>query len=202
MSAICRLSINSGYLLSVDDRIISNYNTAMNNKLDPETLKIPAYMRKKMIVSQTRQKLILTALDRKQAKLPPNSTVAVAPFKRRAISKTPRSAGRTFPAPSYPQAPEIRAATQDPLFESEKSFPQIGRITHYLDKINVAIIMLNAPLKTGELVMIEGEGELFVQEVEEMQIDRSPVAKAKIGSHIGLKVRCGAKVDGAVYRLS
>ena len=168
-----------------------------------------------MIVSQARQKLILTALDRKQAHLPPNSRVAMAqvkmaPVKRTAISKTPRTVNRFSAAPSFVRTPmrttlrtpKIGIQSQTAIFESEKSFPQIGHITHYLDKISVAIIMLSAPLKTGDQIIIEGDGELFIQKVEEMQIDRNPVNKAKKGAHIGLKVSREAKVNGAIYKLS
>ena len=193
----------------------------MNNKLDPETLKIPAYMRKKMIVSQSRQKLILTALDRKQAHLPPGSTVATAPFRRQAlsktapvkpaISKTPRTVGgfspssfARVPAPAltFASSSAIGGYARPSVFQSGKSFPQTGNITHYLDKIGVAIIMLNAPLKNGDHIIVEGVDELFIQKVEEMQIDRQPVNKAKKGAHIGLKVCNGAKVNGSVYKLS
>jgi len=159
-------------------------------------------MRKKMIVSQARQKLILTALDRKQANLPPNSRVAVAPIKRAVISKTPRTINKFSATPSFVRTSKIGIPSQVSIFESEKSFPQIGHITHYLDKISVAIIMLSAQLKAGDRIMIEGDGELFVQKVEEMQIERKPVTKAKKGSHIGLKVRCAAKVNSSVYKLS
>lgn len=38
---------------------------------DPETLKIPAFMRKRSLASRQRRPLILTALDRKRAGLPP-----------------------------------------------------------------------------------------------------------------------------------
>lgn len=197
----------------------------MNNKLDPETLKIPAYMRKKMIVSQSRQQLILTALDRKQAKLPHDSKVATAPFRRQAltktqsgrpspvkpvISKTPRTVGR-FPiqpsferpaGPSFATSSRLGGYAKSDMLKSGKSFPKTGNITHYLDKISVAIIMLEEPLKNGDLIIVEGEGELFIQKVEEMQIDRSPVDRAKKGAHIGLKVNGAAKVNGFVYKLS
>lgn len=43
---------------------------AMNR--DPETLKIPAFMRKRSISSRLKRPLILTALDRKKAGLPPD----------------------------------------------------------------------------------------------------------------------------------
>ncbi len=53
----------------------------MQNQNDPDQLKIPAFMRKKAIVSQAKQRLILTALDRKEAGLRPNSKKALAPVK-------------------------------------------------------------------------------------------------------------------------
>lgn len=53
----------------------------MNDHLDPEKLKIPAFLRNKAIVRQSKQKLILTALDRKQAGLDVHSRRALAPVK-------------------------------------------------------------------------------------------------------------------------
>ena len=50
--------------------------------IDPETLKIPAYLRKTAIYSQVKQQLILTALDRKQAGLPPGSKKPTAKMKK------------------------------------------------------------------------------------------------------------------------
>jgi hypothetical protein len=186
----------------------------MNNKLDAETLRIPAYMRKKMIVSQAKQKLILTALDRKEAGLKHDSTKPLAPAKK-SISSTPRRIGRTTSGGDMSAnrflAP-VSAAGSEPSgqlsFGMESSglrsgsFAKVGEITHYLDKISVAIIMLSAPLKIGETVLIEGDDEIFFQPVEEMQIDRKPVKKAKTGSHIGLKVDAPAAISGKVYKMS
>jgi len=168
----------------------------MNNKLDLETLKIPAYMRKKMIVSQSRQKLILTALDRKQAHLPHNSKVALARDKDTVVAPARRQT--LSPSPARISRSSMSGIVEMP----RKKFPQIGHVTHYLEKINVAIIMLSAALKQDDLILIEGENELFVQKVEEMQIDRQPVTKAKKGSHIGLKTCEPAIIEGKIYRIS
>jgi len=187
----------------------------MNNKLDPETLKIPAYMRKKMIVSQSRQKLILTALDRKDAGLKHDSTKALAPPKKQ-LSSTPRNIGRYTSTAGYaaqtarltpPRAQSFRSAAsvrqdadnQLSFGSANAPFAKIGEVTHYLEKIGVAIIMLSSSLKTGDSILIEGDDEIFPQVVEEMQIDRKPVKKAKSGSHIGLKVGFPAAVNGKVY---
>ncbi len=57
----------------------------MQNQNDPDRLKIPAFMRNKAIVSQVKQRLILTALDRKEAGLKHNSKKALAPIKSKSI---------------------------------------------------------------------------------------------------------------------
>jgi hypothetical protein len=179
----------------------------MNNKLDAETLRIPAYMRKKMIVSQAKQKLILTALDRKEAGLKHDSVKPLAPQKGK-LSPTPRAIGRTVtPKRNYPPVGKYApsgayAPTQLSFGEEAGPFMRIGEVTHYLDKIGVAIIMLSAPLKNGDRILVEGNGELFIQTVGEMQIDRKPVTKAKSGAHIGLKVQSPAMVNGRVYGMS
>ncbi len=168
------------------------------NNLDPETIRIPAYLRKNAIVSQAKQKLILTALDRKEAGLNPHSKRAVAPIKKatkgHTLSSTPRFLKRNY---ALPKSPFLQ---DEPLAET-KQLPQIGIITHYLDKINVAIIKLSAPLKNNDLIIIQGQECIFYQPVEEMQIDRNPVTKAAAGAHIGLKVSFPVAIEGKVYKL-
>jgi hypothetical protein len=189
-------------------------------------------MRKKAIVSQTRQKLILTALDRKDAGLSPNSQKALAPVKsnssvsrNNSLRKTTKSdsireagqkmnfartsrIGRNLFAPpvidaqSFENDQPAQLAIPSFALPKNKTFPLIGKVTDYLDRISVAIILLSAPLKENESVLIKGEDSIYVQQVDEMQIDRKPVAKAKKGSHIGLKVSRPAEVNGEVYRLN
>lgn len=155
--------------------------------IDPDTLRIPAYQRKTAIVSKAKQKLIMTALDRKEAGLPPGSKQPLAP--RRPISKTPRRIER-----------KIERQPVD-LPVRPKKIKQIGETTHYLDKINVAIIMLSKGVKIGDILLIEGPDYVFSQPIEEMQIERKDVQRAKKGSYIGLKVAYEAEVDGKVYKI-
>lgn len=200
----------------------------MNNNLDPETLKIPAYLRKKAIVHQDKQKLILTALDRKEARLKPNSKRALAPLPSRAPIKSKKYNSRSYlnrlertprPIPTYTQPSFEQPLFQEPVLQNEiqevhepryvpnfedengKSFSRIGEITHYLAKIQVAIIKLTASLKENDLILIEGENEITIQKVSEMQIDRQPVQNAPKGAHIGLKVSSAARVTGSVYKM-
>jgi len=68
---------------------------------------------------------------------------------------------------------------------------KIGKITHYYDKIGVAILKVtDSPLGIGETIKItdkDGE-EKFTQEVTSMQIEHQQVKKAKKGNEIGLKI--------------
>lgn len=64
----------------------------------------------------------------------------------------------------------------------------LGKVTHYYDRIGVAIVDLESPVKVGDMVKMQrGEQEL-VQVVSSMQIEHEPVLVAKKGDVIGMKV--------------
>ena len=209
----------------------------MAQRNDPETLKIPAYMRSKAIVKRDRQRLLWTAWDRKEAGVKPNCPRALGKVER------PASAGPVVPGrsrtvytqksntttakktPAYMQkptagytlqnrtpaflrqspAPKIETVQNETVLESPitpslpQKFPHAGETTHYLANINVAIIKTTLPIKIGDVLLIQGDGYVFTQPVNEIQIDRKPVKRARKGSHIGLKVSYEAAVNGSVH---
>ena len=210
--------------------------------IDPEKLKIPAFMRKKAIVRQSRQKLILTALDRKQAGLDVHSQRALAPLKpvkektysnishlaKKPIikkmrqtsfpaSQNPRSnffgndvqssfSNPLFPDPLIEAVQPARRSTQpqQPDYEPASGYAEIhpiGHITAYLEKIQVAIIKLEKPLREGDLIQITAAEMLFQQPVQSMQLNRKPIKLAKKGAEIGLKVSMEPQLNGAVYKV-
>ena len=65
----------------------------------------------------------------------------------------------------------------------------IGKITHYYDKIGVAIISLTDTLNVGDKIKLEGGKNEFEQEVTEMEVDHKKVISAKAGDVVGLKVK-------------
>ena len=69
--------------------------------------------------------------------------------------------------------------------EEEK---EIGTVSGYFGHVNVAAIKLSAPLTVGDRIRIKGSTTDFELDVEEIQIEREPVEKAKKGDHVGLKV--------------
>lgn len=77
----------------------------------------------------------------------------------------------------------------------------IGKITHYYDKIGVAIIELSGALKVGDKIKIEGGKNEFDQTIEEMQVDHKPVSAAQAGDAVGIKVKEKIREGALVLKL-
>jgi putative protease len=75
----------------------------------------------------------------------------------------------------------------------------IGKITHYYNKINVAIVELSATVKIGDKIHIKGHATDFEQTVSSMQIEHQNIETAKKGDVIGLKVDQKVKEGDLVY---
>jgi len=74
----------------------------------------------------------------------------------------------------------------------------IGKVTHFFDKIGVAVVELTGSLKAGDTIEIaKDEENAFQQVVTSMQVDHKPVEKAKKGDAIGMKVDNPVK-EGAI----
>lgn len=76
---------------------------------------------------------------------------------------------------------------------------QVGKVSHYYDKLGVAIINLSASLKVGDKIKFEGHGAQFEQTVDSMQIEHDAVEKAKKGDAVGVKVVKKVKEGTTAY---
>lgn len=70
--------------------------------------------------------------------------------------------------------------------ENEK---EIGRISHFFPKINVAVIELSDELNVGDKIRIKGSTTNFEQIVDSMQIEHENVDRANANQSVGLKVK-------------
>jgi translation elongation factor EF-1alpha len=75
----------------------------------------------------------------------------------------------------------------------------IGTITHYYDKIGVAVIDLQGLLKVGDTVHIFGRNTDFHQEVQSMQIEHMPIQEAGPGQEVAMKVVQRVRSRDKVY---
>jgi len=79
----------------------------------------------------------------------------------------------------------------------------VGEITHYYDKIGVAVVKLvSGDLKVGDKVKLtDSQGEEFEQEIKSMQIEHAKIEIAKKGDEFGLKVDKSVKDKSAVVKV-
>lgn len=79
---------------------------------------------------------------------------------------------------------------------------KVGEVTHYYDKIGVAIVELDGTLAVGDKVkFVRGGEDLFEQEVESMQIEHDKIESAKKGDVIGLETDEEVKEGAEVFKL-
>jgi len=77
----------------------------------------------------------------------------------------------------------------------------VGKITHYFDKIGVAVVEVLAPIKVGDQIKISGHGKGFTQEVTSMQIEHQQAQEAQKGQTVGMKVDQPVKEGDEIYRV-
>lgn len=78
---------------------------------------------------------------------------------------------------------------------------EIGRVTHYFNKIGVAAIELDKPIKVGDVIHIKGHTSDWKQEVLSMQVEHEEVQEAGPGDSVGLKVEGHAHEHDKVFKV-
>lgn len=80
---------------------------------------------------------------------------------------------------------------------------KVGKITHYLDKIGVAVLEINDnPVAVGDLIKITGRGNEFEQKVTSMEVEHQKIDRAEKGMDVGLKVDQPVKKGDQVYKVA
>lgn len=189
--------------------------------IDP--LKIPAYLRKKSFMKNTSASSYLrppkiSASSKPKIKIKrnpiitsPDPVVFEAPISKRVRRKSVASSSLPFPS-DLPKPKRIR---RKPMASSPLPFPSdlpktkrvkskaplvsVGSVTHYFQKINVAIVKLKVDLGVGVKLQMNGEAGPFNQKLKSMQIDRKDVVRASRGQEIGMKVSKKVSVGELVY---
>lgn len=78
-----------------------------------------------------------------------------------------------------------------------------GKITHYFDKIGVAVLVItDENIKVGDKIRIGEFGVGVEQKVDSMQVEHQAVTETKTGEEVGLKVITAVKEGDIVYKIS
>ncbi|MBM3294341.1 MAG: hypothetical protein FJY82_07420 [Candidatus Aminicenantes bacterium] len=77
----------------------------------------------------------------------------------------------------------------------------IGKVTHYFDRIGVAVLNLTDTIKVGDTIRFRGHSTDFTQEVSSLQIEHQNVAEARPGQDVALKVDQKVHPHDAVFKV-
>lgn len=79
---------------------------------------------------------------------------------------------------------------------------KIGKVTHFYDKIGVAVVELSGDLGVGDKIkFVRGGEDLFEQDVESLQVEHEKLEKAKKGDTIGLKTVNALREGAEIYKI-
>ena len=128
-----------------------------------------------------------------------------SPLKKRTVSKPAKklkkkkakSAGKRKPLKSKTAKLKKSRAKNKPAAKPPEK--ELGVVTHYFDRIFVAVIKLKGRLKIGDTIRFSGNHGEFAQMVVSMQINRKDILKASSGREIGLRVGKPVHVNDKVY---
>ena len=78
---------------------------------------------------------------------------------------------------------------------------QVGKVTHFFDRISVAVVELSDNLKVGETIHFKSDKTDFTQIIGSMQVEHQNIEEAKMGESIGLKTEQPVRVGDLVYKI-
>jgi len=78
---------------------------------------------------------------------------------------------------------------------------EIGHVTHFFNKINVAVMSVTNELKIGDTIHVLGHTTDFTQKVTSMQIEHKEVASVKPGDDFAMKVIEPVREHDVVYKV-
>lgn len=83
--------------------------------------------------------------------------------------------------------------------KTAKKNKPIGIVTHFYDKISVAIVKFSKPVKLGAEVVFRGASTDFNEIIKSIQFDHKPLQVAPKGKEVGTKVSEKVREGDEIY---
>jgi len=77
---------------------------------------------------------------------------------------------------------------------------EVGRVSHFFGRINVAIIEVKDIISVGDQILIKGPTTDIEQAIDSMEIEHTKVKQAEAGQSIGMKVNARVRENDIVYK--
>lgn len=78
---------------------------------------------------------------------------------------------------------------------------QIGKITHYYDRISVAVLALTDSLEVGDEIRISGHTTDFTQNITSLEIEHEKILMAEPGDEVAMKVIDSVRKGDKLYKI-
>lgn len=78
---------------------------------------------------------------------------------------------------------------------------KVGKITHYYDRIGVAVIVLSNDLKLGDQIHIVGRNTEINQLVNSMEIEHSKIQEGVKGQEVALALNAPARKGDKIFKV-
>jgi putative protease len=75
----------------------------------------------------------------------------------------------------------------------------IGKVTHFFDRISVAVVRLEAELYLEDWILIEGNQTDLEQQVTSMQIEHQPIEKGWPGDEVAIRTNAPVRRGDEVF---
>ena len=79
---------------------------------------------------------------------------------------------------------------------------EIGKISHFFNKVSVAVLALTGSLSVGDRIHFVGKRTDFSQTVESLQVNHENLVTVSGGMEVGLKVEQAVREGDIVYRVN
>lgn len=109
------------------------------------------------------------------------------PRKVKAKKARPSKVKKAVKKPSKAAAPKKISASRKKMVAAIAE-NVIGKVTHYYDRIGVAVVAVESPIRVGDTVRLKHGDAAFEQKVQSLQVDHTPIAVANAGQEVGMKV--------------
>jgi translation initiation factor IF-2 len=77
----------------------------------------------------------------------------------------------------------------------------IGEVTHFYNRIGVAVVNLTGSIEVGDQIHFFGRSTDFRQQVQSMQIEHEPISEAGKGQEVAIKVERRVRNHDKIYKL-
>ncbi len=79
---------------------------------------------------------------------------------------------------------------------------RVGKVTHYFDRISVAVLELYGEVNVGETIHIHGRTTDITQRIASLEIEHQKIQSARPGDEVALKVIEPVREGDIIYRVS